>query len=129
MKCENPKLPANAKVLWALCELSNNVYGIDVIQTKSIMECTGLSKYNVKKQLHFWHDRGLIERASMGRPAQVSCGEIEELICEAAPPINGWKLTEKGRKSQVFKIAQDDYIKSLEEWANGSARMDGKEQE
>lgn len=123
MRCENPKLPASAKVLWAVCELSNNIYGIDVIETKSIMRCTGLTKYKVINQLHFWRDKGLIERASMGFPAQVSRGEIEELICEAAPPINGWKLTERGYKSSVFKIVKDDYLKSLAELANGNAEM------
>lgn len=73
------------------------------------------------------HDKVLIERASMGLPAQVSRGEIEELICEAAPPINGWKLTERGYKSNVFKIAEDDYLKSLAELANGSSEMDEQE--
>lgn len=127
MRCENPKLPASAKVLWAVCELSNNIYGIDVIETKSIMRCTGLTKYMVIKQLHFWRDKGLVERASMGCPAQVSCGEIEELISEAAPPINGWKLTERGYKSNGFKIAEDDYLKSLAELANGDAEIDEQE--
>ena len=121
MRCENPKLPASAKVLWAMCELSNNIYGIDVIETKTVMRCTGLTKYMVIKQLHFWRDKGMIERASMGCPAQVSHGEIEELISEAAPPVNGWRLSERGYKSNVFKIAKDDYLKSLAELANGDA--------
>lgn len=121
MRCENPKLPPVAKVLWALCELSNNTYGVDVITSKGIMSCTGLSKYKVIKAIHFWRDKGLVEFASIGRPAVVSYGEVEELECEAAPPVNGWSLTGKGRKSNCFKIAKKDFEKSLRDWAEGEA--------
>ena len=107
------------KVLRAICALSNNTYGIEVVKTKYIMDCTKLSKYKVIQTIHLLREDGLVKRASMGCPAQVSVGEYNELICEAAPPVNGWALTKKGYASAEYKTAETEYINGLAEWANG----------
>ena len=107
------------KVLRAICALSNNTYGIGVIRTNGIMACTKLSKYKVIKNIHLLREDGLVKRASMGCPAQVSRGEYEELICDAAPPVNGWALTKKGYASAEYKAAKAEYLNGLAEWANG----------
>ena len=62
------------KVFKAICSMSNNIYGIDVITTKSIINSTGLSRYKVIQNIHLLREDGLVKRASMGRPAQVSGG-------------------------------------------------------
>lgn len=119
MRCENQDLPPKSRVFWAMCELSCNHYGIDVITTKNIMNSTKLSKYMALKQLRLWREHGFIERASMGCPAQYSGGEYDEMICEAYPPINGWRLTKKGCESGTYKTAQKEYLDGLLKWANG----------
>ena len=48
-----------------------------------------------------------------------SRGEYEELICDAAPPVNGWALTKKGYASAEYKAAEAEYLNGLAEWANG----------
>ena len=60
---------------------------------------------------------GLIFYTSQGRPAIESGGEYRELVCEAAPPINGYALTKSGFKSAAYKAAYDEWKASLEEWA------------
>lgn len=107
------------KVLRAICALSNNIYGIEVVNTKDIMARTKLSKYKVIQNIHLLREDGLVKRASMGCPAQVSRGEYEELICDAAPPVNGWALTKKGYASAEYKVAEAEYLNGLAEWANG----------
>lgn len=106
-------------VLRAICALSNNIYGIEVVKTKDIMARTKLSKYKVIQNIHLLREDGLVKRASMGCPAQVSRGEYEELICDAAPPVNGWALTKKGYASAEYKVAEAEYLNGLAEWANG----------
>ena len=106
-------------VLCAICALSNNIYGIEVVETKDIMARTKLSKYKVIQNIHLLREDGLVKRASMGCPAQVSRGEYEELICDAAPPVNGWALTKKGYASAEYKAAEAEYLNGLAEWANG----------
>ena len=107
------------KVLRAICAASNNTYGIEVVKTKYIMDRTKLSKYKVIQNIHLLREDGLVKRASMGCPAQVSRGEYEELICDAAPPVNGWALTKKGYASAEYKAAEAEYLNGLAEWANG----------
>lgn len=107
------------KVLRAICALSNNIYGIEVVRTNDIMACTKLSKYKVIQSIHLLREDGLVKRASMGCPEQVSHGEYEELICDAAPPVNGWALTKKGYASAEYKVAEAEYLNGLAEWANG----------
>ena len=113
----------NEKVLRAICALSNNIYGIGVVKTKDIMACTKLSKYKVIQNIHLLREDGLVKRASMGCPAQVSCGEYNELICEAAPPVNGWELTKKGYESAEYKAAEAEFMNGLAERANGKQEV------
>lgn len=114
------------KVFKAICSISNNIYGIDVITTKSIINSTGLSRYKVIQNIHLLREDGLVKRASMGLPAQVSGGEYKELICEAAPPLNGWALTKHGYASVEYKAAESEFLKGLEEWANGKYDYEGE---
>lgn len=90
-------------VLNALCRCSHNLYGVDVFTSKQLAERTGLDRCKVVQVLHYWRDEGIVERASMGCPAQFTGGEYDEMICDAAPPINGWSLTEKGRETDAYK--------------------------
>lgn len=60
---------------------------------------------------------GLIFYTSQGRPAIESSGEYRELVCEAAPPINGYALTKSGFKSAEYRAAYEEWKTSLEEWA------------
>lgn len=60
---------------------------------------------------------GLIFYTSQGRPAIESGGEYRELVCEAAPPINGYALTKSGFKSAEYKAAYEEWKTSLKEWA------------
>lgn len=60
---------------------------------------------------------GMIFYTSQGRPAIESGGEYRELVCEAAPPINGYALTKSGFKSAEYRAAYEDWKTSLKEWA------------
>ncbi len=60
---------------------------------------------------------GMIFYTSQGRPAIESSGEYRELVCEAAPPINGYALTKAGFKSAAYKEAYERWENSLKEWA------------
>lgn len=79
----------------------------------------GMTKYKARKALKEIIAEGLICYKSQGCPAIVSCGEYQELICDARPPINGYALTEKGYKSNEYKEAYAKWCKSLEDLANG----------
>ncbi len=100
---------------FALC----NLFDLRVLPAQSIANATEMSKYKVLKILHELRDDGLVERASQGCPAQVSYGEITELICDAMPPLNGWALTAKGRETDVYKAVKDEFERGMEEWAKG----------
>lgn len=78
----------------------------------------GLTKYRARKALKELINDGFIYYTSQGCPAIVSYGEYTELIYDARPPINGYALTEKGVKTDIFKQRLKEYNKSLEEWAN-----------
>lgn len=89
-----------------------------VISTKDIATSCGLSVYKTRKIIKSLVDKGLVERASCGCPAVVSCGEICELVCEAMPPLNGFALTKKAFETEKWKEMYEDWKKSLTEWAN-----------
>lgn len=109
------------KVLQIMCKTELDIYGeIYVFSSREIAIRAKMSRQNVIKILHELHNKGLVEKASQGCPAQVSCGEVTELICDAAPPKNGWSLTDKSRESSIYKAEQEKFNKSLEKWANGS---------
>ena len=58
----------------------------------------GLTKYKARKALKILRDDGFICYKSQGCPAIVSYGEYAELVCDAAPPINGYAITKKVTK-------------------------------
>lgn len=105
-------------VFKALCDYTQNWYGIDIITSAELEMRTGLSRYKIIQALHLLREDGLVSRGSRGCPAQYSYGEITEMICDAAPPVNGWKLTKKGYDTDVYKAAKKEFLKGLEEWAN-----------
>lgn len=74
------------------------------------------SKYQIRKCLKSLIAEGVIHYTSQGRPAIISCGEIPELVYEAAPPINGYALTSKGYQSPEWKNAYKAWEKSMEEY-------------
>lgn len=106
-------------VLNALCRCSHNFYGVDVFSSKHLAERTGLTRYKVLQVLNIFRSEGLVDRASMGCPTQFTGGEYDEMICDAAPPINGWSLTEKGRETDAYKASKKEYLDGLAELANG----------
>lgn len=63
----------------------------------------GISKYKMRKALKELIAEGVIEYTTQGRPAIESIGEYRELVCEAAPPINGYALTKAGFDSDEYK--------------------------
>lgn len=78
----------------------------------------GVTKYGARKALKALINDGLVCYTSHGCPAVVSYGEVPELVADAAPPINGYALTEKGFETPEWKQAKRDWEKSMEEWAN-----------
>lgn len=105
------------------CELSTytTLYADSrtVVSTGEIAHMHLWSKYRTRKAIKKLVNRGMIERACIGRPAIESCGEYRELVCEAMPPKNGYAITEKGFKSKEWKGMYDEWCRSMEKWANG----------
>lgn len=77
----------------------------------------GLTKYRAYKALHELKDEGMIMYTSQGNPDVISYGETPELVCEAAPPTNGYALTIFAFNTEEWKRAYDDWNESLKEWA------------
>ena len=98
-----------------------------VISTGDIARMCLWSKYRTKKAIKGLVEKGLIERASCGNPAVVSCGEYIGLICESAPPTNGYAISKQGFKSEEWKSIYDMWCRSMEEWANGKETEDGND--
>ena len=92
-----------------------------VVSTGEIAKMCLWSKYRARKAIKGLVEKGLIERASCGNPAVVSYGEYAELVCESAPPKNGYAITEQGFQSEEWKSIYDLWCRSMEEWANGTA--------
>ncbi|MCM1328074.1 MAG: hypothetical protein NC253_01410 [Ruminococcus sp.] len=107
------------KVFRTICRISHNFHGIFVFPARLIAESVGFSKYKTIKILHDLRGNGLVERSSQGCPAQVSCGEVVELICESSPPINGWALTPKARKTIAYMDAEDEFFKGIADLVKG----------
>lgn len=103
-------------VFRCLCASSNNWYGVEVFSSKFIAERLNISRYAVLKALHSLRDMGYVERASMGCPAVAGGYEYVELEHEAAPPINGFAVTEKGINSNIYKREIKKYDNSFEKW-------------
>lgn len=106
----------------ASCEISTytTLYGPKkvVVSTGNIAQQLSWSKYRTRKAIHTLVDKGLIERASCGNPAVEGGYEYRELIYEAAPPTNGYAITDKGFQTTEWKKAYDDWCKSMDEWVN-----------
>lgn len=106
------------------CEISTYItlYSPDraVVPISNIVELLGdVTKYDARQALKRLMADGVVEYASQGRPAIISCGEVPELIADALPPINGYCLTKKGFETSEWKQALEEWEKSMEEWANG----------
>lgn len=100
-----------------LCRCEQNWYGIDVMSSKDIAKKLNISQYAALKALHSLVKDGLVERGSMGCPAIFTGGEYDELVCEAKPPINGFRLTVKGKDTDVYRNEQTNYERSLSNWS------------
>jgi len=89
-----------------------------VVTISNILSLTeGMSKYRARKALRSLKEQGVICYKSQGCPAIVSYGEVPELVADAAPPINGYCLTDEGYESAEFKDAYKAWEKSMAEWA------------
>ena len=90
-----------------------------VVSISNIVALLGdVTKYAARQALKRLRADGLVEYTSQGCPAVISYGEVPELIADAAPPINGYCLTEKGFETPEWKQAYKEWNKSMEEWAN-----------
>lgn len=78
-----------------------------------------VTKYRMRKALEELMADGLIEYTSQGRPAIESCGEYKELVCDAAPPINGYALTKAGFESDEWKEASEQRDRAYRRWCEG----------
>ena len=108
------------KVFKDLCKSCFNFYGIDgIINATIVSKRENISNYKARKIINKLVDLELIEKTSIGRPAIEEEYEYIELVCEAQPPINGYKLTDKGRMSKAYKRAEVEYNESLRSMANG----------
>ena len=88
---------------------------VTISNLANLLKC---SKYKVRKALKGLIAIGYIKYTSQGRPAIESNTENGyELTCEALPPINGYALTKLGYSTGQFREAQEDFNKSMEEWA------------
>ena len=90
-----------------------------VVSTREIAKITGWTMCRTRKALHGLVSQELIERASQGQPAVESCGEYRELVCEAAPPKNGYAISKKGFESAIWKKICARWERSMAEYANG----------
>lgn len=103
-----------AKMFREMCRIANIIdiplYDDDVFTTSELADFMGISKYKTRKAIKILLDIEYIKRGSVGRPAIVRGYEYPELVCEAAPPLNGFILTEKGRQSEIFKEEWDKSI-------------------
>lgn len=113
------------KVLRIISRIVVDYYDVYVISTKRIATIAKLSKYKTFKVLHELRDEGLVERASQC-PAQVSYGDVVELIGEAMPPINGWTITDKGRETSIYKVTEDEYKREMMKLAMGYNEEDNE---
>lgn len=101
-----------------MCTYAPDIAVVSVGDVVSLLK--NVSKYQARKALKSLIADGLVYYTSQGRPAVVSCGEVPELITDAATPINGYALTEKGFQSEEYKKAYEEWERSLAEWANGT---------
>lgn len=104
----------NDVVFKMLCHLITVTYETEVRTSKEIAHATNLSVYKVRKALRQLAENGYIEKYSEGCPA---CYDLYtgELIYESLPPRNGWKLTEKGYQTDVYKTESKSLRKVYEE--------------
>lgn len=83
-----------------------------------------IPKARVKRAVKELMSDGMICYTSQGCPAVMSYGEVPELVYEAAPPINGYALTEYAFATSMWREIKDAWDKSMEDWANGE--LDGE---
>lgn len=88
-----------------------------------------VTKYGARKALKALINDGLVCYTSQGCHAVVSYGEVPELVADAAPPINGYALTEKGFETPEWKQAKRDWEKSMEEWVKKNTYTDKEAQD
>lgn len=93
-------------VLKTLCRWEQNEYDFDIFSSKAIAESLEISRYAALKALHALMHECLVERGSAGCPAVVTGGEYNELVSDAAPPVNGFRLTDKARETEMYKNEQ-----------------------
>lgn len=87
-----------------------------VISSRNISEVLKISAYQTRKALNELKSEGLVKASCMGRPAIESCGEYNELVCEAMPPLRGYSLTAKGFESEKYKQLFKEWEESLKKW-------------
>lgn len=108
----------NDLVFEKLCHALAFTWETNVITSKEIAHATNLSVYKVRKALRQLAENGFIEKHSEGCPA--CCDSYTgELIHESYPPRNGWRLTEKGYQTDIYKSEYKSANKAFEEWATG----------
>ena len=72
-----------------------------------------VTKYRLRKTLKELITEELVEFKSVGQPAIEDGYEYKELVCEARPPLNGYKLTKKGAELDICKQLNYKYEEEL----------------
>ena len=78
-----------------------------VASVGQIARRTELSKYMVKKYIKIFMEQGYLERANRS-------GGIDEFACKPYPPLKGYKLTEKAKQIELYKVVKEDEDKRFE---------------
>lgn len=74
---------------------------------------TELSKYMVRKHIKIFKEQGLLESG-------VRSGGIDEFACKPYPPLKGYKLTDKAKQIELYKVTKADEDRRFEEAFCGS---------
>ena len=90
------------KKICFFCTASACFYSIG--QPKYITESLRTSRYQVNKHIKALKEKGMIEYKSIHCPDEY----------EIYPPINGYIVTEKGKKSLIYKKEENEENKRLE---------------
>lgn len=106
------------KVLDAICYLNVYCFDASVFKSQWLADRANLSRYKTLKALHELRDLGYVQRGSQGCPAIESGYEYRELECEAAPPVNGWKLTSLGTECESYQKWCDKQTEEFKEMCN-----------
>jgi predicted DNA-binding transcriptional regulator len=66
-----------------------------------IAKRTELSKYMVRKHIKIFMEQGFLE-------SEIRSGGFDEFACKPYPPLKGYKLTDKAKQIELYKVTKED---------------------